>query len=611
MTTTMNQEKHCLIIGGGPAGLTAALELSRSGIPATVFEADRIVGGIAQTGEYKGYRYDIGGHRFFTKVNLVHDIWEEILGDDLLERGRLSRIYYNDRFFDYPLRPVNALMGLGPVEALRILLSYLRSRIAPIRDERNFEEWVSNRFGRRLYEIFFKTYTEKVWGMPCTEIRADWAAQRIKNLDLMKAVRHALLGSGKGETVTSLIDSFFYPRLGPGMMWERCRTLLDERGVETRFDAGVVELVRDGAGISRLVTESRAAERAEIEVEQVISSMPVRDLIRSIRPAPPSEVLEAAESLRYRDFLTVVLIVDRDELFPDNWIYIHSPDVKVGRIQNFKNWSPEMVPDPGRTSLGLEYFVQEDDELWSMPDDELVALGCREMAELGLVEEDEVVGGCVLRMPKAYPVYDQGYREALATIRDYLAEIPNLQLIGRNGLHRYNNQDHSMLTGIYAARNLAGESYDLWSVNVDQEYLEEATDETAGYGERLVPGEVESQGLEQVLASAFVARFDAVALGAALAVPSAVAVLVATAMLLLQGNEPVGPTLSLLGNYLFGYAVSWPGSIVGAIEAGALGFGVGWVMARLINLLLESYEISIRRQLQLTEVLDPSNPAER
>jgi protoporphyrinogen oxidase len=597
------------IIGAGPAGLTAAYELTKHDLPAIVLEQDTIVGGIARTETYKGYHFDIGGHRFFTKVALIQQVWEEILGEEFLTRPRLSRIFYDGSFFDYPLKPLNALRGLGLLESIRIGFSYLWVQAFPSAEEENFEQWVTNRFGRRLYEIFFKTYTEKVWGMPCTEIRADWAAQRIKNLDLVKAVRHALLGSGRGEAVTSLIDSFYYPRLGPGMMWERCRDLLAQRGVETRFDSGVVELVRQGAAVGRLRTENRAGESREIEVDQVISSMPVQDLIRAIRPAPPAEVLEAADTLRYRDFLTVVLIVDREELFPDNWIYIHSPDVVVGRIQNFKNWSPAMVPEPGRSSLGLEYFVQENDELWNAPDEELVALGRREMAALGLIDSEEVIDGCVLRMPKAYPVYDQVYKQALETIREFLTGIPNLQLIGRNGLHRYNNQDHSMLTGIYAARNLAGASYDLWSVNVDQEYLEESTGKEVGRGDRLVPAKVESPALEQLLDSAF-ARFDAVALGAALSVMSSSSVLVATAVLLIQGSEPVGPTLSLLGNYLFGYSVSWPGSLVGALEAGVIGYGVGYLMARLINLLLEFHESSIRRQLQLTEVLDPSSPAE-
>ncbi len=598
------------IIGAGPAGLTAAYELTRHDLPAVVFEQDDIVGGIARTESYKGYYFDIGGHRFFTKVPLIQSLWEEILQEEFLVRPRLSRIFYNGKFFDYPLKPMNALTGLGLVESVRIGCSYLWAQVNRSDEENNFEEWVVHRFGRRLFEIFFKTYTEKVWGMPCAEIRADWAAQRIKNLDLLTAVRHALLGSRRGgKSVTSLIDSFYYPRLGPGMMWEHCRMELEARGVETRFDAGVVELERQGDLIRSVTIVDRAGNRQRVETDQVISSMPIQTLVRSIRPLPSADVLAAADGLRYRDFLTVVLIVDREELFPDNWIYIHSPDVRVGRIQNFKNWSPEMVPDPSRSSLGLEYFVQEHDELWDASDEDLIELGTRETASLGLVRAEEVLDGCVLRMPKAYPVYDSHYKECLATIRKYLDGISNLQPIGRNGLHRYNNQDHSMLTGIYAARNIAGESYDLWSVNVEEEYHEEGVEASTRGGDPLVPGRVETSPMEDLLRSVF-ARFDAVAAGVAVGVVGLFGVLAASALLILRGGENDVPTFSLLGNYLFGYSVSWGGALVGALEAGALGFAVGFGMATAINLLLESYETSIQRQLELIEVLDSSRSAE-
>ncbi|MDX1643172.1 MAG: NAD(P)/FAD-dependent oxidoreductase [Thermoanaerobaculia bacterium] len=610
-----------LIIGAGPAGLTTAYELTEHDLPAIVLEKDETVGGIARTESYKGYHFDIGGHRFFTKVPVIQRVWEEILDEEFLVRPRLSRIFYDGKFFDYPLKPFNALAGLGMIESIRIGSSYLKAQVFPSRPEENFEQWVVNRFGRRLYEIFFKTYTEKVWGMSCTEIRADWAAQRIKNLDLKKAVRHALFGSSGGDgTITTLIDSFYYPRLGPGMMWERCRSLLAERGVETLLDseASALEL-RDGR-IRSVTVASSSGERRTIEADEFVSSMPLRALVGSIRPQAPTAVLEAASRLRYRDFLTVVLIVDRAELFPDNWIYIHSPDVIVGRVQNFKNWSPDMVPDPHRTSLGLEYFVQEDDELWSMADSDLIDLGREEMARLGLVRAEEVVDGCVLRMPKAYPVYDQEYKNALAVIRDYLETIPNLQTVGRNGLHRYNNQDHSMLTGIYAARNIAGQSYDLWSVNVEQEYHEEIVDEDGGgeteatagsgaSGERLVPRRIDEPTLEELVESVF-ARYDRVALGVAIGSVTALTIFAATAVLLLRGGEPLGPTLSLLGNYLFGFQVSWRGALLGAFEGGLIGFGVGFVMAGLINLLVGSFETSIRRQLQLSQVLDPSHPTE-
>ena len=440
--------ERTVVIGAGPAGLAAAHELSVLGRAATVFEKDEQVGGIARTVVYRGYRFDIGGHRFFTRAPSIQRLWEEAMGDDFLVRPRLSRIHYNDRFFHYPLKPVEALLGLGPVEALRILVSYLRARAFPIEDERSFEDWVVNRFGRRLFEIFFQTYTEKVWGRPCSEIGAEWAAQRIKNLDLVTAVRNAILGGrGDGELVTTLIDRFHYPRLGPGMMWERWTERLAGRGIEVRLGAEVTRLEHDGRRVVAAETRTADGVTGRVNGDHFISTMPIRELVHAMDPPPPPEVVAAADTLKYRDFLTVVLIVDVEELFPDNWIYIHSPDVRVGRIQNFKNWSPEMVPDASTTSLGLEYFVHEGDDLWSMPDAELIALGARETARLGLVEEARVRDGAVVRVRKAYPVYDGEYREALDTIRGWTSTLDNLQLAGRNGQHRYNNQDHSMLTG--------------------------------------------------------------------------------------------------------------------------------------------------------------------
>lgn len=485
-------QRPCVVVGGGPAGLTAAYELQKLGRSSLVLEADRVVGGISRTAEHKGYRFDVGGHRFFTKVPYVQELWEEILGEEFLTRPRLSRIYYREKLFDYPLRPVNALTGLGPVEAVRIGLSYARARLFPHRDERNFEEWVTNRFGRRLFEIFFKTYTEKVWGMACTEISAEWAAQRIKDLDLVAAVRAALFGAGRkdGEVITTLIDEFFYPRRGPGQMWEACTERLRAAGSEVLLGARVTRMHHEGGRIRR-VTVDRDGVEETLEVDDVISSMPLRSLVRCLDPAPPETVLEAARRLRYRDFLTVALVLEVEDLFPDNWIYVHSPDVQVGRIQNYKNWSPDMVPDPGHTTLGLEYFVQEGDELWSMDDADLLELGAREVEKLGLGGGARVIDGTVLRMPKAYPVYDDVYTSAVATIRAYVEGLANLEQVGRNGQHRYNNQDHSMMTGVLAARNLCGASDDVWSVNVEQEYHE------GGKAmERQVPGRVSAEGAE-------------------------------------------------------------------------------------------------------------------
>ena len=600
-----------IIIGAGPAGLTAANELLTLGHPAEVYEMDAVVGGISRTAQYRGYRFDIGGHRFFTKVPAVQELWEEVLGDDLLERPRLSRIYYNDKFFDYPLKPLNALRGLGPIEAGRVGLSYLWAQVAPHPTENNFEEWVSNRFGRRLFEVFFKTYTEKVWGMPCTEISADWAAQRIKNLDLFKAVKNSLIGSvGDREVITTLIDRFHYPRLGPGMMWERLTERLRESGTPVHLETPVQELHhRDGRIAAVTVGAADGGGNRELPADHVISSMPLRELLLSFSPPPPAEVRQAANRLRYRDFLTVVLIVRQEDVFPDNWIYIHSPDVRVGRVQNFGSWSPEMVPDASTTSLGLEYFVQEGDDLWSSSDEALLELGARELAVLGLAPEESVVDGTVVRMPKAYPVYDDAYKEALALIRGYLSGFPNLQVIGRNGQHRYNNQDHSMLAGMLAARNVLGESHDVWAVNVEQEYHEEVSDGEGKVKDRLTPERLDRPELEELIQQAF-ARFDPIALGTAVGSVAALVLFASTVALLLEGSDPLGPTLSLLGQFLTGYQVSWTGALVGFAEAGVLGFGLGWLMAKMMNLLVGATERSIRRRLEIGEVLDPLNAGE-
>jgi protoporphyrinogen oxidase len=588
-----------VVIGAGPAGLTAAHELTALGRAVTVLERDDQVGGIARTVVYRGYRFDIGGHRFFTKARSIQELWEDVMGDDFLVRPRLSRIHYRDHFFHYPLKPVEALMGLGPWEALRILVSYLRARAFPIEDERTFEEWVVNRFGRRLFEIFFETYTEKVWGRPCSEIGADWAAQRIKNLDLVAAVRNALLGSrGDGQVVTTLIDQFHYPRLGPGMLWERWSDRLAARGVEIRMRTEVNRLVhRDGCVVA-IDARRDDGTTERVEAEHFISTMPVRELVRALAPTPPGPVLEAADRLQYRDFLTVVLIVDGAELFPDNWIYIHSPDVRVGRIQNFKNWSPEMVPDPATTSLGLEYFVHEGDELWSLPDAELIELGEKETARLGLVEPGAVRDGTVVRVRKAYPVYDDGYREALSTIRGWLAGLDNLQLVGRNGQHRYNNQDHSMLTGILAARNVAGEEHDIWAVNLDEEYHEAGPS-----SDRLTPAAARGRSLEDVLAAAF-ARYDPRALGAAVGIVCGAGLFLATALVLVNEPGDPGRVLSLLGQYLAGYEVSWVGAVIGFLGAGVGGFVFGWLLARMINGLIGWQELLLRRQI-IERSIDP------
>jgi protoporphyrinogen oxidase len=490
------------IIGAGPAGLTAAYELTKHAAHVTVLEADpEYVGGIARTARYKGYHFDIGGHRFFSKSREIEDLWSELLPHDMLARPRSSRIYYRGKFFAYPLRAGEALVKLGVVESVRCVLSYARARLAPVRNPRNFQDWVSNQFGRRLFEIFFKTYTEKVWGMSCEEISADWAAQRIKGLSLATAALNAIRPQGtrdRGEVIKTLVDTFRYPRRGPGMMWDACAAHIRRMGGDVILGARVAgcELDRE-AGRWTVEYEDASGQRHAVRAEHVISSAPIRELVLGIRPLMSQAARSAAEALRYRDFLTVVLILRDRGAVTDNWVYVHDPGVKVGRVQNFKSWSPEMVPDPAMACYGLEYFCFEGDHLWNADDSDLIELGRRELAAIGLADPADIVDGCVVRQPKAYPVYDGDYARHVATIRTEIEKsCPNLHLVGRNGMHKYNNQDHAMMTALLCARNIiAGRPlYDVWGVNEDAEYHEAgaAGQQDGATGLRSVPNRAES-----------------------------------------------------------------------------------------------------------------------
>jgi protoporphyrinogen oxidase len=459
-----------LVGGAGPAGLAAARFLAERGVDVVICEQGTRVGGLARTEIFRGFRLDIGGHRFLTSVPEIQSLWEGTLGDDFIGVARQSRIFYRGRFLDYPVSLANAARNLGVWEGARIAASYARARFRRAPRDDTFEQWIVNRFGDRLYRTFFKGYTEKVWGMPCTEIGTDWAAQRIRGLSLRAALGDLL---GGRTAAPSLARRFHYPRLGSGQMWERFAERIAAAGGRLCLGTTVTTLRHDGRTITTAETDNGRVET--LAVGQVISSLPIGVLVESLDPPPPAAVVHAARQLRHRDFILVGLILDRPQLFPDHWLYIHAPEVRVGRIQNFGNWSQAMVPDLEQTGLGMEYFCSVGDELWSQSDGDLIQLASRELHQLGLDGGARVEGGHVIRQPRAYPVYDRDYRTNLQAVRAWLAGLTNLQTIGRNGLHRYNNQDHSMLTGLLAARNLMGERHDVWAVNTDSTYLERQT----------------------------------------------------------------------------------------------------------------------------------------
>lgn len=490
-----------LCIGAGPAGLTAGYLLAKAGHPIVVIEQDpEYVGGISRTAHYKGYLCDIGGHRFFSKSKEVEALWDEILGDDFLNRPRKSRIFYNGKFFNYPLSAIDALVKLGPIESAMCMLSYGKAYLFPNKSPKNFQEWVVAQFGFRLFSIFFKTYTEKVWGMKCTDISADWAAQRIKGLSLGKAVLNALTPKRKNkpaksgdQIVKTLIDTFRYPRRGPGMMWETATRKIQTMGGAVHMGETVFSCDFDGK-LWHVKTRNAAGAVAEYLAEHVISSMPLSALVKNVTPALPAEVLAAANGLKYRDFLIVSLIIRDKNRFDDNWIYIHDPSVKVGRIQNFKSWSPEMVPDAANNCLGLEYFCFDTDGLWNTADAELIKLATSELVKLGLASTEDVFDGFVVRQPKAYPVYDADYKGYTETIKNaLLSAYPTLHPVGRNGMHRYNNQDHSMMTAMLTAKNIlnGNNAFNTWLVNEDAEYHEEVKEDAPKVG-RQVPMKVGS-----------------------------------------------------------------------------------------------------------------------
>jgi protoporphyrinogen oxidase len=574
------EKEEVIIIGAGPAGLTAAYALVKRGVRPLLLEKAATIGGLARTETYRGYRFDIGGHRFFTKNEQIERLWKHILGKDFLKVSRLSRIHFDNRYINYPLNFFNVLSNLGFIEGALILMSYLKTRIHFRSEETNFEQWATARFGKRLYEKFFKSYTEKVWGIPCHQIRSDWAAQRIRGLSLTSVLTKAILGKSVSK---SLISEFHYPALGPGMMWQRLQKMVEDQGGRFRVNSEVVHIQRRGTCIES-VTIREGEQKTEIAGRHFISSMPLTALFACIHPQPDDAVIKATMMLTYRAFILVGLIIDRKHLFPDQWIYIHSPQVQVGRIQNFKNWSHAMVPDPEMTSLGMEYFCSEGSALWNMTDTELVHFASRELSVLGLAHPDDVITGFVTRQPNAYPVYDHAYDSTIKTPREFLQSIKNLQTIGRNGLHRYSNMDFAMLTGLIAAQNILGENHDLWELNEAEDYFKNRE-----------AAESEQIHAEKILARTF-AKMDRFAFGVALGTVSGLLFFLATVWLVIKGGEVVGPNLQLLSQYFFGYTVTVRGAFI------AFGYGFlwgalfGWLFAGLRNLLFAAYIYQVKKR---------------
>lgn len=460
----MQNEFPVIIFGAGPAGLTAAHALLERKTTPYIIEKENKVGGAARTETYKGFLFDIGGHRFYTKFREVEQLWEKMLPNDFPSIARRSRIYYQDRFYNYPLELINTLQNLGLLESIFIFVSYLKARISPSPRIETFEEWIIHRFGRRLYETFFQRYTEKVWGISCRDLRADWAEQRIRGLSLHSVVIDLLRGS---NSIKTLIREFNYPILGSGFMWERFQEEVERQGGRIQFNTRILSLdaQRDTIREAHVQIEKTTSS---ITGKHFISTIPLKELIGRINPSPPLEILEASRRLKNRAFIQVGLIVKGNPLFPDQWLYIHYPGVKVARIQNFRNWSSAMIPDPEKTSLGMEYFCDAGDDFWNKPDQELIELAKYELEKINLAQAAEVVDGVVFRQTNAYPVYDPDYRQQIKLIRGYLSKYVNLQTIGRNGIHQYNNMDHSMLMALRAVENMFGGKMDLWEPDYDQ-----------------------------------------------------------------------------------------------------------------------------------------------
>lgn len=492
--TVNPQIPHSVILGAGPAGLAAAYTLSKHSKIITVVEREAQVGGLAKSFHFRGFILDYGPHRFFTKLSPVIRLWNEVLGSEQVTVKRLTRIFYGGKYFSYPIHAKEVLFALGIKETFHILYSYLISRLFPNLNPQNFAEWIIARFGKRLFSIFFEGYTEKLWGIPCTEIESEWAVQRIKGLSLSKAIRNAIFGnSGK---VKSLIDQFQFPRLGSGQLYDRICDRLHEQDQSILLNTEVISCHHDGFKITHVVLRDRqTGKESLVSCSHVISSIPLNLLVQQMQPAPPPEVMAAAKSLQFRNTILVYLIVNGESLFPDNWLYINDAKVCLGRVTNFANWSPDMLPNPSisQTPLCCEYWCNSNEVMWQESEDILIANAIAELRQIKLLGNQTISDAFVIRLPRTYPVYTGNYREAINTIQNYLSEFSNLQLIGRYGSFKYNNQDHSLLMGIWAAENIIGLSkHDLWSVNSDTEYGEEMNLEAEKTNEAKIP-EIQTQ----------------------------------------------------------------------------------------------------------------------
>lgn len=464
----------CVVVGAGPAGMACAYALAERGKTSVVIDKNDAPGGLCRTIDFSGYLFDIGGHRFISKSQEMNRIWQEVLGGDMLRVKRLSRIYYRNKYFDYPLSFMNTFLNLGFVDSVMCVASYFNHKYFRKGEEDSLDGWITKRFGKRLFDIFFKSYSEKVWGVSCQNISADWAKQRIRGLSLRVAVQNAIL-SMEGKAPKTLCEEFYYPRTGPGGFYKKLeKRIVSSSGVVFRQNKSTVKIRHSGGRVTALeVRDCRDASGQSIPVEYLFSTMPLAELVSSLDPSPPDPVMAAGKRLKSRSFVTVNVILDRPYIFSDQWLYIHSPEVKLARVQNYKNWSADMVKDPRRTSLGLEYFCSEKDEFWALNDVDLINYALEDLEKVKIAYRKSLISAFVVRCPNAYPIYHLGYENDLLIVRNYLETFSNLQTFGRGGSFRYDNSDRAFLSGLYAAGNFLGETKcDLWNFDISDEYLE-------------------------------------------------------------------------------------------------------------------------------------------